>query len=96
MTAEPGFALHPEAARDITEIWEYIAQDNPVAARRVREEILSRIRAVVPFPHSGHKRPDLTGRPLRFLLVREYLIAMPRMKSRCGLSQSCTGGVALA
>jgi toxin ParE1/3/4 len=75
MTAEPGFALHPEAARDITEIWEYIAQDNPLAARRVREEILSRIRAVVPFPHSGHKRPDLTGRPLRFLLVREYLIA---------------------
>jgi plasmid stabilization system protein ParE len=53
MTAEPGFALHPEAAGDITEIWEYIAQDNPLAARRVREEILSRIRAVVPFPHSA-------------------------------------------
>ena len=75
MTPEPGFALHPEAARDITEIWEYIAEDNPVAARRVREEILSRIRAVAPFPHSGHRRPDLTGRSLRFLHVREYLIA---------------------
>ena len=75
MTAEHGFALHPEAARDITEIWEYIAEDNPLAARRVREEILSRIRAVVTLPHSGHGRPDLTGRPLRFILVREYLIA---------------------
>jgi plasmid stabilization system protein ParE len=29
----------------------------------------------VPFPGQGHKRPDLTSRPLRFILVREYLIA---------------------
>jgi len=28
------FKLHPAAARDITEIWEYIAQDSPLAARR--------------------------------------------------------------
>jgi len=75
MTAEQGFRLHPLAAQDITEIWEYIAEDNPLAARRVREEILSRIRAVVPFPNQGHNRPDLTGRPLRFIAVREYLIA---------------------
>ncbi len=75
MTGALGFRLHPLAARDITEIWEYIAQDNPLAARRVREEILSRIRAVVAFPNQGHKRPDLTSRPLRFLVVREFLIA---------------------
>jgi plasmid stabilization system protein ParE len=75
MTAERGFALHPLAAQDIIAIWEYIAEDNPLAARRVREEILSRIRAVVLSPESGHRRPDLTGRPLRFILVREYLIA---------------------
>jgi toxin ParE1/3/4 len=75
MTAEPGFRLHPLAAQDITAIWEYIAQDNPLAARRLREEILGRIRGVVPFPNHGHKRPDLTSRPLRFILVREYLIA---------------------
>ena len=75
MTAERGFALHPLAAQDITEIWEYIAEDNPLAARRVREEILNRIRAAVSFPQSGHRRPDLSGRPLRFILVREYLIA---------------------
>ena len=75
MTAEQGFRLHPLAAQDITEIWEYIAEDNPAAARRLREEILSRIRAVVPFPNQGNKRPDLTSRPLRFTLVREYLIA---------------------
>ena len=44
MTEEQGFRLHPLVAQDITEIWEYIANDNPLAARRVRKEILSRIR----------------------------------------------------
>jgi plasmid stabilization system protein ParE len=74
MTA-PGFALHPLAAQDITEIWEYIALDNPLAARRVREEIQNAIRALVSFPNRGHRRPELTSRPLRFIRVREYLIA---------------------
>src|ERR1035438_9838054 len=45
------------------------------AADRVIAEILAAIRALVPFPNVGHKRPDLTGRPLRFIVVREYLIA---------------------
>jgi plasmid stabilization system protein ParE len=33
------------------------------------------ISSLVPFPHQGHKRPDLTTRPLRFQAVRDYLIA---------------------
>ena len=85
---------HPLAGQDITEIWEYIAADNPLAARRVREEIYSAIRAFFPFPGVGHRRPDLTSRPLRFILVREYLITYRRMKSRCGLSPSCTDAAA--
>ncbi len=75
MTPEQGFRLHPLAANDIAEIWEYIAENNVLAARRVRKEILSRIRDVVSFPNQGRKRPDLTSRPLRFIRVREYLIA---------------------
>jgi plasmid stabilization system protein ParE len=70
-----GFGLHPLAAQDIANIWAFIAEDSPQAARRVREEILAAIRRLVPFPHQGHKRPDLTSRPLRFTVVREYLIA---------------------
>jgi plasmid stabilization system protein ParE len=57
MTAGQGFDLHPLAAQDVAEIWTYIADDSPQAARRVREEILAAIRA------------------LRFIVVREYLIA---------------------
>jgi plasmid stabilization system protein ParE len=38
-------------------------------------EIFEAIRGLVPFPNQGHQRPDLTSRPLRFTLVRDYLIA---------------------
>jgi toxin ParE1/3/4 len=75
MTLEPGFVLHPGAAEDFQEIWEFIAQDNPRAARRVREEIVDAILNLVSFPNQGHRRPNLTQRPLRFQVVRDYLIA---------------------
>ena len=70
-----GYALHPEAFADLDDIRHYIAQENPDAADRVMAEIFETIRGLVPFPHKGHRRPDLTSRPLRFILVREYLIA---------------------
>jgi plasmid stabilization system protein ParE len=75
MTPGQGFILHPEAALDITEIWEFIAKDNPLAARHIREEILDAVRKLIPFPHQGHIRTDLTSRPLRFHVVRNYLLA---------------------
>jgi plasmid stabilization system protein ParE len=70
-----GYALHPKAFSDLEEIRDYIAQKNPDAADRVISEIFDTIRRLVPFPHQDHQRPDLTARPLRFALVREYLIA---------------------
>ena len=70
-----GYALHPEARFDLDEIWQYIRADNLDAADRTIAEILSAIRALVKFPRQGHKRPDLTSRPLRFIVVFEYLIA---------------------
>jgi len=70
-----GYALHPEAYADLDDIRGYIAQDSPDAADRVMTEIFDAIRRLVPFPHRGHRRPDLTSRPLRFILAREYLIA---------------------
>ena len=70
-----GFVLHPEALADLEEIWEFIAADNVSAAGRVLEEIYGAIRALVPFPQQGHRRSDLTGRPLRFTSVRDFLIA---------------------
>jgi plasmid stabilization system protein ParE len=70
-----GYAFHPEAEADIHEIWDYIATDNPAAADRVTAEIEKALDNLPLFPGQGHGRPDLTSRPLRFILVREYLIA---------------------
>jgi plasmid stabilization system protein ParE len=75
MTADQGFKLHPGAASDIISIWEFIAEDNPHAAGRIREDILDGSRSLVPFPRQGHQRTDLTSRPLRFWTVRNHLIA---------------------
>jgi toxin ParE1/3/4 len=70
-----GYALHVGAFADLDEIREYIARDDPDAADRVIREIFEAIRALVPLPHQGHRRPDLSSRPLRFITVYDYLIA---------------------
>jgi len=70
-----GYALHPEAFTDLDDIRQYIAEDSPEAADRLITEIFDGIRALVPFPDQGYRRPNLTTRPLRFKLVREYVIA---------------------
>ena len=69
------YGFHPEARQDLDEIWEFIAAANLDAADRVIAEILTALDALVQFPQKGHRRPDLTSRPLRFILVRDYLIA---------------------
>lgn len=69
------FDFHPEARLDLDEIWEFIRADNLDAADRIIAEILAAVGALALFPAQGHRRPDLTSRPLRFILVREYLIA---------------------
>jgi plasmid stabilization system protein ParE len=74
MMSDQGFDLHPGAASDISDIWEFIAEDNIKAAGRVREDILEAIRRIIPFPFQGHQRTDLTSRPLRFATVGSYLI----------------------
>jgi toxin ParE1/3/4 len=70
-----GYDFHPEAVVDLDEIWDFITADNPDAADRLIADILAALDKLVSFPKQGHKRPDLTTRPLRFTLVREYLIA---------------------
>lgn len=70
-----GFVVHPEALADLEEIWEFIAADNVGAADRVVEEIYQAIQLLVTFPQQGHHRSDLTGRPVRFQPLRDFLIA---------------------
>ena len=70
-----GYDFHPEAAIDLEEIWDFIANDSTDAADRVITDILDTIEGLAPFPQQGYRRPDLTARPLRFTNTRNYLIA---------------------
>ncbi len=70
-----GYDFHPEAAIDLGDVWDFIAEDNLDAADKVIADILASIDALVPFPDQGHRRPDLTSRPLRFVMVHDYLVA---------------------
>jgi toxin ParE1/3/4 len=70
-----GYRFHPEADADLDAIWEFIAEDNLEAADRMIDAIEATVEALVPFPHQGHRRPDLTERPLRFTTAGNYLIA---------------------
>ncbi len=70
-----GYEFHPGARADLDIIYDYISEDNPQAADRAVAEILAAVRELVPFPNQGHRRLDLTSRPLRFWRVRDYLIA---------------------
>jgi plasmid stabilization system protein ParE len=67
--------FHPDVPTDLDEIRGSIAEYSLEAADRVVNEILDRIEALVPFPPQGLRRLNLTSRPLRFVPVREYLIA---------------------
>lgn len=69
------YDFHPEAEGDINAIWDYIAEDTPDAADRMIDKIVATIEALVPFPYQGHRRTDLTLRPLRFINAGNYPIA---------------------
>lgn len=70
-----GYELHPGTYSDLQKIADYIAEDSPEAARRVINKIFDAIEASALYPHRGHRRTDLTSRPLRFVRVYDYLIA---------------------
>ncbi len=69
------YELHPEAYTDLDELADYIAENNPDASQRVVDGIFNANSELVPFPYRGHRRRDLTSRPLRFLRVYDSLIA---------------------
>jgi plasmid stabilization system protein ParE len=68
------FRLSQEAAEDLFEIYEYIAQDSVEAAERVRIELLEAMRGLAEMPGKGHSREDLTSHRVLFWPVRSYQI----------------------
>src|SRR5262249_46392318 len=68
------YILTPYAKRDISDIWEYIANDNVEAADRVLDALESAMIKLARSPGIGHWREDLADKRHRFWLVYSYLI----------------------
>jgi plasmid stabilization system protein ParE len=66
------FSLTPLAKADIFDIWSYIAEDSEDAADKVERAIFEACESVAKTPLSGHSRPDLTARHLRFWTLTRY------------------------
>ena len=61
------------ARRDLTEIWKFIARDNPAAANRVRDGIKARFELLARFPGIGQSRSELAD-GLRCFSIGNYVI----------------------
>lgn len=68
------YVLGREAALDLDEIWEYIAQDNIRAADQWIGKLFEAFADLAQNPGMGHKREDLTAHSILFWPVGSYLI----------------------
>jgi antitoxin ParD1/3/4/toxin ParE1/3/4 len=68
------FVLTSAAREDLREISEFIREDSPAAARRVRAKLRDAMVKLSDLPSMGHYREDLADEPLRFWPVYSYLI----------------------
>lgn len=60
------YVVTPRAKQDLGLIWRYIAADSINAADDVEAAIYQAFDLLARMPNVGHRRRDLTDRPLRF------------------------------
>lgn len=63
----------PQAIRDVDEIWLYVARDDPVAATRLVERLVSSVARLADYPESGTARPEI-GAGAMSVTVGSYLV----------------------
>jgi plasmid stabilization system protein ParE len=68
------FVLSVPARSDLREIHDYIATDDPTAARRVLVDLRDAMHRLVELPGLGHTRDDLADETLRVWTVHSYLV----------------------
>jgi toxin ParE1/3/4 len=64
-----------EAAIWLEDIYKYIAEDNPKTARRVVEEIYTKVQILIDFPEVGYHFRKVPEGDIRVLLYGHYRIA---------------------
>lgn len=68
------FVLTTRARQDVSDLWDYIADDNIEAANRVLEALETAMLKLAKNPGIGHLREELADQRHRFFLVYSYLI----------------------
>lgn len=63
----------PRAARDLEEIGDYIARDDPVRAVSFVREMRERCLRIAQHPHAGPLREDL-GEGIRMIVFGKYVV----------------------
>ena len=63
----------PSSRQDYSEIWDYVAQDNPDAADALLRTLDSKPQLLSDFPHAGRDRSEVRPR-LRSFPVGNYVI----------------------
>jgi toxin ParE1/3/4 len=64
----------PLAIDRVSEIAEYIAQDNPAAAEKWIDTIFAKVEQLKSFPESGRILPEVNSRTIRALNYSNYRI----------------------
>lgn len=70
----PKYSLSSQAKNDLRDILTYIARDNLVAAKKMREKFREGFALLAEHPYIGQQREDITALPLRFWPVYSYQI----------------------
>lgn len=68
------FRFTKSAVNDLLQIADYVSDENPTAAERVVDDIVSAIENLIKFPEMGRVREDLADRRHRVWPVGRYLI----------------------
>ena len=68
------FILTPRAEQDVSDVWDYIADDSIEAADRVLAALEKALHKLAKNPGIGHRREELADRRHRFFPVHSYLI----------------------
>ena len=84
------YVVAPEAARDLVQIWDYVARHTSrAAADQVESVILQKLTFLSQNPGVGHARKDLTEADVKFFAVYSYLICTGLTRPRCRSWQFC-------
>jgi toxin ParE1/3/4 len=80
----PRLVIAPEARKDLRAIRDYIAKDNPEAARRVVTRLRDLARLLAGAPALGRRRPEF-GAELRSFVADPYVLFYRPLRGANGI-----------